>query len=85
MNCYECERKHECYTDLGLSKLTPDTNYGMYDCGALYNDFDGARTLLLRIGEALDTLPKKHREAVIRHIAKAYQVDHYAVLSELYG
>ena len=84
--CYECPRKTECYTKEGLAKLKPgEPPYGgHYECGALFTDFDGARTLLLRIGDALDTIPKKHRKAIIQHIADAYGTGTYPVLSELY-
>ena len=84
--CYDCPRKTECYTPEGLAKLKPnEPPYGgANECGALFTDFDGARALLHRIGDALDTIPKRHREAVIRHIANAYGCCAYDVLVELY-
>lgn len=84
--CYDCKRKHECYTPEQVARITPETPFcgGVCDCGALFTDYDGARTLLLRIGDALNAIPKKHRDAVIRHVAESYGSSTYFVLTELY-
>ena len=84
--CYDCQRKRECYTEAGLQKLKPDAlpYEGKYECGALFVDFDGARTFMLEIGNALNQIPARYQKTVFKHMAKTYNCSTYLIMEELY-
>lgn len=82
MNCFNCPRKYECFTESGIAKLSP--NDPDEDCGALFRSFEESRAFIHRIGEALCTIPQKHRDDILTYLTASYGTDIYAVLSELY-
>ena len=80
-NCYNCPRKTECYTELGLEKLNPDYNF---NCGALYTDYDEAIKLIHIIGEAIEKRSKYIQKQIFEYIADQCNSDVYNVKAELF-
>ena len=85
-NCYNCIRKTECYTALGLQKLEQDKSFGITEngeCGAIFINFDEAREFIYAIGDAIYEQGNEVFEGVISHLANKYNVEKCDVAVEL--
>lgn len=85
--CYKCDRRTECYSEIGLKDLKPDETYkdiSGYDCGCLFRNFEESKEFIGVIGEAIGTLGKRTQNKLINYIAEKYNVKKYFVQEELF-
>ena len=84
--CYNCIRKTECYTQLGLDKLKSGVTYEEmmgYSCGACFKNYEEAREFIYTVGDAIKELDVKTRQKIMNFIADKYGVSVYHVELEL--
>ena len=83
--CYDCIRKTECYTELGLKELKPNETYKDrtgYECGVAFTDYDEMREFVYVIGEAINKQSKKVQNSIMEFIADKYNLSLYNVMLE---
>lgn len=85
-NCYNCIRKTECYTALGLQKLEQDKSFGITkncDCGAIFTNFEEAHEFIYAIGEAIYEQSEEVQKSILTYLKNKYKVERYVIEVEL--
>lgn len=83
ISCYNCIRKTECYTPVGLVKLsrgaTFDEMNNGFECGACFRSYDEAREFIYIIGDVLRRQDIWVRKSIMKQIAYRVGVPLYNV------
>lgn len=84
--CFDCIRKTECYTKLGLKELVKlNKTYKDltgYECGVAFTNYEEAREFIFVIGEAINSQSKKVQKEIFQFIADKYDLPLYNVMLE---
>ena len=84
--CFNCIRKTECYTELGLKELVKPNktveDLTGYECGAIFTNYEEAREFIFIIGEAINSQSRQVQNSIYQFIADKYKLDIYNVMIE---